>query len=356
LELPARTKNLQIAYAGLSLSIPERVQFRYRLKGLNEEWQKVGTRRTAYFTSLPPGSYDFQVIASNDSGVWNEVGAALPIRIIPAWYQTWWFYSLCAILSAGALAALYQLRVAQDRAQTRRLLEARLSEREQIARELHDTLLQEVQGLIWRFQAATNSIPPDQPARQMMEQSLDRADKVLEESRDRVKDLRPIASEVADLTPAIAAEGEQLAQHHAAKFRVSVQGTPRELHPIVRDEGFLIAREALTNAFRHSDAKEIEVEVTYDDADFKLRVRDDGTGISASMLEAGGKPGHFGLIGMRERAKKLGGKLEIWSKPDAGTEVDLCVPAQAAYRAALRRSVRALLARFFPFLRTKNNT
>jgi signal transduction histidine kinase/ligand-binding sensor domain-containing protein len=347
LELPARTRNLQIAYAGLSLSVPERVQYRYRLKGVDDTWQNAGTRRTAYYTKLPPGSYDFQVIASNDAGVWNTVGAELPLRVIPAWYQTWWFYALCAFLGTAALAALYRLRVAQVRADTRRLLEARLSERERIARDLHDTLLQEMQGLIWRFQAATNRVS-EKPARELLDQTLDRADKVLEGSRDRVKDLRPVASGVADLTQALAAEGEQLAQLHPAKFRVSVQGDPRELHPIVREEGFLIAREALRNAFRHSGAKEIEVEVTYANAAFHVRVRDDGRGISASVLEAGGTPGHFGLIGMRERAKKLGGQLEVWSRPDAGTEIYLQVPAHLAYRASQAHSpgARSLLRIF----------
>jgi signal transduction histidine kinase len=345
LQLPARTRNLQIAYAGLSLSVPERVRYRYRLKGLDEEWQSAGTRHIAYFTKLPPGSYAFQVIASNDAGVWNKVGAELPIRIIPAWYQTWWFYGLCACLVAAALAALYRLRVAQVRADTRRLLEARLSERERIARDLHDTLLQGVQGLIWRFQAATNRIPPDEPARQLMEQSLDRADKLLGESRDRVKGLRPIASAVVDLTQALAAEGEHLAQLNPVKFRLSVQGASRALHPIVREEGFLIAREALANAFRHSGAKDIEAEVTYGDAALHVRVRDDGQGISTSVLQAGDTPGHFGLIGMRERAAKIGGHLEIWSKPDVGTEVDLRVPAHVAYTRSQSGSshVRSLL-------------
>jgi len=342
LELPARTKNLQIAYAGLSLSVPERVQYRYRLKGLDDTWQSVGTRRTAYYTKLPPGSYDFQVIASNDVGVWNEVGAELPIRIIPAWYQTWWFYALSALLVTATLAALYRLRVAQVRADTRRLLEARLSERERIARELHDTLLSGVQGLIWCFEAAAVPIsPPDQSARQLMRQSLDRAVKLLAESRDKVKGLRTATCEVAELTQALAAEGEQLAQQHSAKFRLSVQGTARVLHPIAREEGFLIAREALGNAFRHSGAKDIEVEVTYGDAALHVRVRDDGRGITPSVLQAGGTPGHFGLAGMRERAKKLGGKLEIWSEPAAGTEIDLRVPARVAYRTSHTQSSRA---------------
>jgi signal transduction histidine kinase/ligand-binding sensor domain-containing protein len=331
LELPSRTTYLQISYAGLSLSVPERVQYRYRLKGLDATWQSAGTRRTADYTRLPPGSYDFQVTAANDSGVWNNFGAELAIRIIPAWYQTWWFSALSALLVVAALIALYRLRVAHVRADTRRLLEARLSERERIARDLHDTLLQGIQGLIWRFQSATNRIPPELPARQLMEQSLDRADKLLEESRDRVKDLRPIAAEVIDLTQALAAEGEQLGQVHAAKFRMSVQGTPRDLNPIVREEEFLIAREALSNAFRHSGAKNVEVEVTYGSAAVDLRVRDDGRGISASVLELGGRSGHFGLIGMRERARKLGGQLVIWSKPQVGTEVELRIPAHIAY-------------------------
>src|SRR5262249_38814017 len=159
--------------------------------------------------------------------------------------------------------------------------------------ELHDTLLQGIQGLIWRFQAATDRIPASEPARRMMEQSLDRADKLLAESRDRVKDLRPTTSEVPDLTQALAAEGEQFAQQHPAQFRVSVQGTRCDLHPIVREEGFLIAREALGNAFRHAHARDIEAEVTYGDRALQVRIRDNGEGIGTAILGAGGKPGHF---------------------------------------------------------------
>jgi signal transduction histidine kinase len=156
-----------------------------------------------------------------------------------------------------------------------------------------------------------------------------------------VKDLRAAECDVADLAQALEQEGEQLAQLTPLKFRLSVQGTPRALHPIVREEGSLIAREALRNAFRHSGAKNVEVEVTYGEAAFNVRVRDDGHGISASVLEAGGRPGHFGLAGMRERAEKLGGKLEIWSKPATGTEIDLRVPARVAYRTSHAQLSRA---------------
>jgi signal transduction histidine kinase len=218
-------------------------------------------------------------------------------------------------------------------------LEARLAERERIARDLHDTLLQGVQGLIWRFQAAADRIPADQPARRMLEQSLDRADKLLEESRDKVKDLRASAHDAAHLDEALAQECAQLAQLHPARFAVSVQGARRDLHPIVREEGFFIGREALTNAFQHAAAASIEAELSYGDAALFIRVRDDGTGISAAVLQAGEKPGHFGLLGMRERARKLGATLDVWSRPGAGTEVELRVPAHVAYAAAKKAAL-----------------
>jgi signal transduction histidine kinase len=189
-----------------------------------------------------------------------------------------------------------------------------------------------MQGLIWRFQAVSDRIPADEPARQLMEKSLDRADGLLAESRDKVKDLRPSAHQVADLAQALATEGEQFAQLHSAKFRVSVQGASRDLHPIVREEGFVIAREALANAFQHAHAGSIEAQVTYGDRTLHVSIRDDGKGISTAVLDAGGRAGHFGLMGMRERAKKLGGQVEVWSNTGAGTEVDLRVPAEVAYR------------------------
>jgi signal transduction histidine kinase/ligand-binding sensor domain-containing protein len=331
LRLPINIRSLQIDYTALSLSIPERVRFRYRL-GAGEPWQDAGSRRTAYFTDLAPGDYTFRVTAANEDGVWNETGASIAFTVPPAFYQTRWFYALCALACVALLTVLYKVRMRQVATQVRGRLEARLAERERIARDLHDTLLQGMQGLIWRFQAATERIPADEPARRLMEQSLDRADKLLGESRDKVKDLRPVASGAVDLAQALAAEGEQLPNPHAAKFKVSVEGTRRDLHPLVREEGFLVSREALSNAFQHAQAQNIEAEVTYGDTALHVRIRDDGQGVSGTVLDAGERPGHFGLIGMRERAKKLGAHLEVWSKPGAGTEVDLRIPADVAYR------------------------
>ena len=172
----------------------------------------MGARREALYTNLGPGDYRFRVTASNNDGVWNKTGASIAFTIAPAFYQTKWFYALCGLAFVAILTGLYRVRVRQVAAQVRGRLEARLGERERIARELHDTLLQGMQGLILRFQAASDRIPAGQPARQLMEQSLDRADKLLAESRDKVKDLRPSASNVADFAQALAAEGEEFAQ------------------------------------------------------------------------------------------------------------------------------------------------
>jgi signal transduction histidine kinase/ligand-binding sensor domain-containing protein len=333
--LPAHTTNVQIDYSAGSYSVPQRVRFRYKLEGSDRDWQDAGARREAIYTNLGPGHYRFRVIASNNDAIWNNTGAAIDFTITPTFYQTKWFYALCALLGLGVLAVLYRLRIEQVRAQTGRLLGARLAERERIARELHDTLLQGMQGLIWRFQAATNRIPPNEPARTLMEQSLERADKLLSEGRDKVKDLRAAETDRSDLAEALTTEAEQLALAHPTEFRLNVEGTRRDLHPIVREEAFFIAREALGNAFRHSGAKHIEVEASYGEAALCVRVRDDGRGISADVL-ARGKPDRFGLLGMRERAQKLGAELQILSRPSIGTEIDLRVPAKVAYRTATR--------------------
>jgi signal transduction histidine kinase len=164
-----------------------------------------------------------------------------------------------------------------------------------------------------------------------MERALERADDVLREGRDRVKDLRSSPGEDQDLPAALAAAGKHLALGHTAVFRAKMMGTQRELHPIVRDEALLITREALTNAFLHADAQVIDVEIVYSHAELRVIIRDDGRGIDSEILQAGGRPGHWGLLGMRERAQKIRATLRISSSPRSGTEIDLRIPAQVAY-------------------------
>lgn len=330
LSLAAGTRDLQVGYTALSLSRPDRIRFRYRLDGFDDGWVEAGSRRQAFYTNLDPGRYEFRVAAVNESGIWSESAAPLEITIPPTFVQTRAFVMLCIVGALLLLWLAYALRVRRLTAGLRNRLEERVAERERIARELHDTLLQGVQGLILKFQAATEEIPPETSARQMMEDALDRADEVLIEGRDRVKDLRVSPAAGPDLPPAIGAMGAALAKERANRFNLSVEGTPQPLHPMAREETLRIAHEALTNAFRHARATKIETEIIYHRAELRLRVRDDGCGIDSKILEEG-RPDHWGLRGMRERAKKIRASFAVWSRHGAGTEIELRVPARIAY-------------------------
>jgi ligand-binding sensor domain-containing protein/signal transduction histidine kinase len=332
LRLPSLIRDLHIDYTALSLVAPEKVLFRYRLEGHDQDWQDVGNRRQAFYNDLPPGNYRFRVSACNNSGVWNEAGAFLDFSIAPAYYQTSWFRVSCVAAFLVLLIALYQLRLRQVARQFNMRLEERVKERTRIARELHDTLLQGVQGLVLKFDAVAKQLPREGPARKAMEKALDRADEVLAEGRDRVRDLRDNAISVGDLSAAFQRVAEEIPQGREATFKTVVEGSVRELHPIVIEESYSIGREALINAFTHSEGLHVEVEIIYDPRQFRLRVRDDGRGIDSQIIKEGNRPDHWGLQGMRERAERIGGQLELWSRPATGTEIELIVPAAAAYR------------------------
>ncbi|MEL1264361.1 sensor histidine kinase [Pseudoxanthomonas putridarboris] len=332
IRLPIGTDDLRIDYTALSLTMPERVRFRYRLSGVDGEWQDAGDRRQAFYNNLGPGRFRFQVVASNNDGVWNETGATLAFYIAPAFHQTRGFIAACIGSGVLLLWLLYVLRMRRITSQLRGRLLERHRERERIARELHDTLLQSVQGLLLRFQALTDRLPAAEPIRTQMDQALNTADDVLAEARRRVKDLRASSSEVIDLQDALRSVGRELERDHPADFSIQLSGRSRPLHPLVQDEAYRIAREALSNAFQHADASRVESRIAYEASGLRLRVGDDGRGIPPAVRQAGGKPGHWGLTGMRERADKLGATLDIRSDPERGTTVELFVPASIAYR------------------------
>jgi signal transduction histidine kinase/ligand-binding sensor domain-containing protein len=340
--LPPLVRDLTIDYTALSFVAPEKVLFRYKLQGMDRDWQDAGNRRQAFYTNLSPGNYRFRVAACNNSGVWNEAGTFLDFSIAPAYYQTTWFRVSCMVVFLVLLWGIYRLRVQQLQHQFAMGLEARVNERTRIARDLHDTLLQSFHGLMLRFQAATNLLP-ERPieAKQRFESAIDQAAQAITEGRDAVQGLRSSTVETNDLAMAISALGEELAADgtiaDSALFRMAVEGTPRNLHPILRDEVYRIAGETLRNAFRHAQARQIEVEIHYDARQFRLRVRDDGKGIDPEILGEQPRPGHFGLPGMRERAKIVGGQLDVWSELDSGTEVELSIPASRAYASSSTR-------------------
>lgn len=326
-KLPALTKGLQIDYTALSLSIPERVRFRYKLEGSDTAWHDAGVRRQAFYTNPKPGSYRFRVLACNNDGVWNESGATLDFSIAPAFYQTIWFQAIYCVGGAGILWLLYVLRLKQATAQMHVRLEGRLAERERIARELHDTLLQSFQGLMLRLQVVYELLPPGK-AKEQLEQSLERGDQAIAEGRRAVHDLRSTPGN--DLTQALQGAADELVCEGSPTFRLVVEGAPRDLDSMLRDEVYRIACECLRNAFKHARANRIEAELAYGDRIFRLRIRDDGCGIPPKMQQAG-RSGHYGLSGMRERARQTGCKLDIWSSAGSGTEIDLSVPGAIAY-------------------------
>jgi signal transduction histidine kinase/ligand-binding sensor domain-containing protein len=353
LKLPPLVRNLEINYTALSLVAPEKNQFRYQLEGHDSDWQDVGNRRQAFYNDLPPGNYRFRVIASNNSGVWNEQGATLDFTIAPAYWQKSWFRALCAIAIVGILWALYQLRLRQLTRTFNMTLEARVGERTRIARDLHDTLLQSFQGLLLRFQTVADLLPTrPTEAKRIVVSAVDQAAQAITEGRHAVEGLRTSAAESTDLPGELRTLGELAAaetHNESVGLTVDVEGTPRALKPIVRDEIYRIAGEALRNAFRHAAATRIELELRYDERQLRLRVRDDGRGIEPKVLSEateGEIAGHHGLRGMRERASLIGGKLTVWTAPDSGTEVELIVRASRVYARSASRGRSWLAQRF----------
>jgi signal transduction histidine kinase len=277
-------------------------------------------------------------MAANSDGVWNEAGDRLDFTIPPTFLQSRWFYALCVAMISGLFVLLFWVRLTQLSGRMRMQLEARMLERERIARELHDTLLQGFQGLMLRFQSVADRIPPEQPARALIEEVMVRGDEVLAQGRDRVRELR--GAEVEEELPVgLQKYARHFAAESAANVHVEVDGTPRVLHPVVNDELIAICGEAVANAVKHAQASKIDVRVIYQRGGVRLVVSDDGIGIEPGVLEAG-RSGHFGLAGMRERAHRIRAEFMLSSRGHAGTRVEVRVPASVAYARRPTRMMR----------------
>jgi signal transduction histidine kinase/ligand-binding sensor domain-containing protein len=330
LTLPAAAANIQLDFAALSFADPRRVNARYMLVGFDRDWVDAGARRQAFYTNLPPGKYKFRVIAANNDGIWNLAGATLDFEIPPTFMQSAWFRLLCIVLALFFLWILYRLRVAQISRRIHGALNERVKERERIARELHDTLLQGVQGLMLRFHATADRIADDEKSREQLELALAAADDVVVEARNRVRDLRSDEG-TNDLCVLIEQLVADVPFDPPIPVRVVVEGKPRLLHPPVAAEIKRIMREVLLNIANHARASSTEVAIGFESRHLAIRTRDDGIGISADVLAHGYKDGHFGMIGMRERAEKIGGVMTIRSRQGAGSEIMLTLPAKLAF-------------------------
>lgn len=334
-------QKVTIDFAGLSLSVPDRVRFKYKLDGFDHDWNGPVSSHQAIYTNLNPGSYLFRVSASNSDGIWNSRELSISFTVEPVFWRTWWFALVCLTVLLSLSWTYHRLHLRQLQRQLSIGFEARVSERLRIARELHDTLLQSFQGLLLRFQAVSNEVP-DGKTKQKLDGAIDLAQQAITEGRDAVQGLRSTTVVTNDLAESLRCLGQGLAgdeSNGSPRFDVAVEGGAQDLNPILRDEVYRIGGEALRNAFHHSQAKHIEVEIHYGVSQLRVRIRDDGKGIASDVVQDKERPGHWGLHGMRERAKIIGGNLEVWSSVQSGTEVELTIPARSAYAASpLRHS------------------
>jgi signal transduction histidine kinase len=336
LVVPPGYHHIELHFDAIELTSPERVRFQYRLDDVDREWLDANAALTSTYTGLPVGTHEFHVRASNADGVWDPIGIIYKITQQPYFYQTIWFRLSCVLAFLALLSVLYRLRLRQVAQQFNMRLEERVNERMRIARDLHDTLLQSLHGLMFKFQAARNILPqrPEEAAG-ILDRAIARTEQAIAESRDTIKDLRSDWATATDLAELLTQTGRELetvtdANGNHPIFRVIVEGERQSLSAPLQDEVYRIVRELLLNAFRHADARHIEAEIRYENHLLRVLIRDDGKGMAPKVLKEGGQPGHWGLPGVRERAKQIGAKLDFWSEAGAGTEVELTVPAFVA--------------------------
>ena len=325
------TQYVNVRYFGLDLSHPRDVVYRYRLVGLDSRWVDAGPRTDTIYTHLRPGQYIFEVMASSGNDVWTMPVSSVTLTVLPHLYQRAWFEVLFLLLGASiAWGAGYQ-RVRNMRTAMRIRAEERAEERIRIARDLHDTLLQGVQGLLLSFHVAAEKVPPDHESRRALERALAMADRFILEGRNRVTRLRSEHLSDAELLPAIECLANDLNGGDEVPFAVHRHGDGASLDLHIVDEVFSITREAVTNAFRHAEATRIEVELDYQPHEFRMTCRDNGHGFDVDAMLAATPNGHWGLRGMVERAEKIGASFRCQIAAGAGTEVRVIVPARRAY-------------------------
>lgn len=335
--LPPGTTALRVDYTALSFTQPERVQFRYRLEGVDHDWQAAGTRRTAFYTNLGPGRYRFRLLATNENGVGSVREADMRITIAPTVFQTAWFRLLCAALLLATILVVHRWRMRKLATRHWERFQERLLERERIARGLHDNLLQNFQALILFFRLHSENLAPGDAARANMDSMLGQADAVMTEARQDITGLRSHADDSAmDIGEALAKFGTELQAQFGPRFSLLATGGTTQLTAYAWNELHAVGREAIFNAYQHAQARHVDVELGRVRGSFVLIVRDDGRGLDATVNRHG-RTGHFGLPGMHERARGLGGAIAIRPRRGGGTEVMLRVPAARVYTAIARR-------------------
>jgi ligand-binding sensor domain-containing protein/signal transduction histidine kinase len=312
-------KNLEFTYSGLTFLQPNRIRFRYILEGFDKNWIQAGTRREAFYTNLPPGQYRFRVTACNGDGVCNETGASASFSLAPHFYQRAWFLPLCAVALVLAGWMIYQLRIHRLREQFHLII----TERSRIARELHDTLIQGLSGITMEMQALAGRLRvPEERA--ILEDIVQDAGTCLRETRRSVAGLRSAQGPDSGLAQAIAQAAKEITEAKNVRLKLNLEKSPNNLSPEVQYNLLRIASEAVSNSVKHSGAKVIEVTLSRTAEELQLSIKDDGSGLSRENGSA--RPGHYGVIGMKERAAQIGARLSLSSEPGQGTTICVLLP------------------------------
>ena len=324
--------SVSFEFSALSYANAERNRYRYRLEPRDTEWQEVdSSRRAVTYMSIPAGKYVFRVQGSNGRGVWNEGGVRLAMSVQPPWWATWQFRLAALVSVLAAMAGIWRWRRENAKRRFQLQLEAQIDERMRIARELHDTMLQTFQAALIQMQAGYNLLSRrPEKAGAAIEKAITTSAGAIAEGREAIQNMRSSTVTENDLARALRVAGDQMAAEGSVRCEVRVQGAARDLHPVLRDDVYRIALEAMRNAFKHAEAKAIEAEIVYGDS-LRVHIRDDGKGIHPAILDEGRRSGHYGLPGMRERAERIGAKLEIWSGVGAGTQIQLTIPGNLAF-------------------------
>jgi signal transduction histidine kinase/ligand-binding sensor domain-containing protein len=332
------TRSLQFYFTGVCMTVPRKVQFRYKLERFDSDWRDGGFSREATYTNLPPGHYTFRVRAANNDGVWNNAGAELSFDLAPAWFQTLWFRLLC--IAGVLLAAVYffRLRLRSARRMLRVRFEERMEERTRIAQDLHDHLIQEMTGISMQLEAADELTPSTADAKKPLQRALTLSRETIAGGRLTLHSLRQRPITGSALLEALRRTADAY-PHHGARVEYEIEGEERLFRSEVAEELCDLGQEALRNALKHAGNVAIRAQLRYSSSSLEMLVRDEGPGMTADVQRAG-KPGHYGLAGMRERATRIGGLFSIISGPGQGTSVLVSVPAARAYQDSRDRADR----------------
>ncbi len=346
LTYPAGVRSITLTYGSTSLSAPERTRFRYRLAGSDQGWSDVVSAGHVIYSDLRPGNYSFQIVASSNNGLWNGPATIVPFVVEPALWQTNWFRALCAMALVLAFAMIYRFRMYQLTRQLNVRFQERLAERTHIAQELHDTLLQGFVSASMQLDVAEDQLPADSPVKPVLGRILQLMREVNEEGRNALRGLRTSGTDSQSLDLAFSRMRQEFCVDDTIGYRVVVHSEARPLRPLIRDEVYRIGREAVLNAVLHAHPQMIEIELEYASTYLRMLVRDDGCGIDGQVLQTG-REGHWGLAGMRKRSESIGAALRLRSRPGAGTEVELTVPAGVAFGSQSSGAISQLI----PWLR-----